>query len=112
MKRNDGCHDVGGWVAIAPPSGGLERLRHAMQQSPAEPAAWMMALGGAMTALVLVIAVSWMTEVQHQSRSAQHIVMRAQAYQQASDTLVPLSGDESSPVRVYVAMPIASVDAD
>ena len=64
-----------------------------------------MALGGAVTAVMLVGVVLLAHQVRHSSDTAQRIVAQASAYQQASRGFVPISGDEDAPVRVYVAMP-------
>ena len=110
MKHDEDCHNLPGWNAIVPPPGGLARLRHAMQQAmPPEPSMVAMGLGGAMSAVALVATLWLVAGVRQQSDSVQRIVSQAQAYQEASTTFAPMAGEENAPVRVYVAMPIASV---
>lgn len=113
MKRNDDRLDLPGWRTIAPPPGGLERVRLAMQQSgSSEPSLWMAGLGGALSAIALVAVLSFAADMRQQSDAVQHLVLQARAYQQAASTFVPIAGDEDSPVRVYVAMPMDVVRTD
>ena len=113
MTENEKSSDLPGWATIAPPPGGLERLRHTIRRAPSpEPSVWMLALGGAISAAIMLATVSFLFDMRQQSVSVQRIVAQARAYEKTTHTFVPVAGDETAPIRVYVALPMDVVKQD
>ncbi len=107
MEPNEDCSGLPGWARVTPPRGGLDRLRQAMQKtSTTESMPWGRALGGAVSAWLLVVSVLWLNRAERQSDLTRQIISQSTVLTPAPAGLVALTGDEHSAVRMYVALPI------